>query len=380
MKFNCSGICLIFFGGIMKKNVFFVLMVLLLCIVSISIAESATSDSETLDVTTEYRWFVNRYRYVRSVKVSYYDNVYANNHGEYGLTPFSSDVPAEYFVKDSNGRLAVAPIVLDITDAMRVRLYGSDVGETVLLYGQYCERIKGKGGKTGFSGVHEGIDFVSYKGSKLHSILDGVVTRAGDSNGTIGVYNEEHDITLLYLHCQDICVKRGQEVKAGDVIGEEGGKAIYAGYENNVAYAKLGIKHVHTSHYTHVELRKGRHTSSSNYRDTKLKSDCPYEIMQTALGITESGRAPVTEAAVLDAQRMRLEAEERARAEEAEKLKAAATPIPTPVPTPEIIILEEVPGTIAEGYGFSEPEVTPEPETTPAPEAIVESTLPPTSI
>ncbi|MBQ8094693.1 MAG: M23 family metallopeptidase [Clostridia bacterium] len=359
----------------MKKTVIFVLAVLLVSIVCTCFAES----EDTFKITTAYRWFVNSYRNVRSVKVSYYDNVYAYNHGEYALTPFSSAVPAEYFVKDSNGTLAVAPIVMDITDAMRIRLYGADFGETALLYGQYCERIKGKNGKSGFSGVHEGIDFVSYKGSKLHSILDGVVTRAGDKNGTIGIYNEEYDITLLYLHCQKINVKRGQEIKAGDIIGEEGGKAIYAGYENNVTYAKYGIRHVKTSHYTHVELRKGRHTSSSKYRDTKLSSDCPYEIMQQALGVTESGRAPVTEAAILEARRMREAAEAAARAEAEAKAAAEATPVPTPVPTPELKIVEEVPGTATEGYGFTQPEATPAPQTeTEAP--IIESTLPPTTI
>ena len=351
----------------MKKSMFAIFLILILCAASFALAESA---QEEFEITTAYRYFVNQYRNARIVKVSYYDNVYAYNHGEYSLTPFASTVPSEYFVKDSNGTLAVAPIVLDITDAMRIRLYGEDIGETALLYGQYCEKLNSKSHKTGYSGIHEGIDFVSYKGSDLHAILDGVVTRAGDSNGTIGIYNEEYDITLLYLHCQKIKVKRGDEVKAGDLIGEEGGKAIYAGYENNVTYRKLGIKHVHTSHYTHVELRTGRHTSSNPYRNTALESDCPYEYMRQALGVMESGRQPVTEAAIIEAQQMREAAEAQARAEAA---AAAATPVPTPEPTPEITVVDAVPGTATEGYGFTETEPTPEPT------AIVESTLPPTN-
>jgi len=301
------------------------------------------------------------------VKVSYYDNVYAYNHGEYSLTPFSSSVPSEYFIRDNSGTLAVAPIVMDITDEMRMKLYGEDIGETALLYGQYCERINGKRGKSGFSGIHEGIDFVSYKGSKLYSILSGVVTKAGDSNGTIGIYNEEYDITLLYLHCQNIQVKRGQEVKQGDLIGEEGSKAIYAGYDNNVIYAKLKKRHIHTSHYTHVEMRKGRHSSSSPYRDTKLESDCPYEIMAKALDIKDSGRQPVTVAAVQEAQRMREEAEAQARAEEEERRAAEEAEKATPEPTPEVKITEE---NSEEGYGFAEETAEPQ----------VESTLPPASI
>ena len=362
----------------MKKNVFVVLLALMLTMCSLCMAESA--GTEELPVTTEYRWFVNQYRNVRTVKVSYYDNVYANNHGTYGLTPFASTVPQEYFVKDANGTLAVAPIVNDITDAMRVRLFGADIGETALLYGQYCERIRGKKGKVGFSGIHEGIDFVSFKGLPIHSILDGVVTRAGDRNGTVGVYNEEYDITLLYLHCQKINVKRGMEIKAGDIIAQEGGKGIYAGYENNVSYARAGIRHVNTSHYTHVEMRNGRHTSSNKYRNTKLESDCPYAVMQKALGVTESGREPVTEAAVLEAERLRAEAEAAARAEAAAAAAAMATPVPTPEPTPEILIVDQIPGAPAAGYGFdsatSGPVATPVPSSQP----VVESTLPPTSI
>lgn len=78
-------------------------------------------------LTTQSRWFVNQYRYTRTRKVTYYDDVYAVNHGAYGLTPFASTVPAEYFVMDNSGTLAVAPIVLDIADAMRERLYGGDL-------------------------------------------------------------------------------------------------------------------------------------------------------------------------------------------------------------------------------------------------------------
>ena len=59
---------------------------------------------------------------------------------------------------------------------------------------------------------------------------------------------------------------------------------------------------------------------------------------------------------------------------------AMATPVPTPEPTPEILIVDQLPGVPAEGYGFDP--VTSEPEATPAPSSqpVVESTLPPTSI
>lgn len=373
--------------------------------------------------------FVSASRYKRTRKVTYYDDVYAYNHGNYLLQPFDSKVPEEYFVMDEGGTLAIAPIVLDITDVMRERLYGADVGETAMFYGQYCEQIRDmrkkmkqvatvkkytdkngdvkekvtksyvavgtelkdnqyETGKTryssstyGYSGIHEGIDFVYMKGAPLHAILGGVVTRAGDSNGTVGIYSEDLDITLLYLHCGDIQVKRGDKVTASDVIAYEGGKGIIAGIYNNANYKAQGIKHVGGSHYVHVELRKGRHTSSNPYRNAVLESDCPYEYMRQALNIQPSGRQAVTQEAVDEAQRMREEAEERAKAEaeaeEAARIAAEATPEPV------INIVEETEA--PEGYGFAEeaePEVAEEPaateeapaaEETPVPEA----TLPP---
>lgn len=272
----------------------------------------------------ESRYFVKDGK-VRTRKVEYYDNVYSYNHTQYVYTPFSSVVPEKYFVIDETGCLAVAPIVLDITDAMRERLYGADLGTTALLYGQYCERIRAKNGKEGFSGIHEGIDFINVPGSPLYAILGGTVTRAGDSNGTVGVYNEVYDITLLYLHCEEIEVRRGDVIEAGTQLGVEGDK-------------KSG------SPYTHVELRFGRHTSSNAYRDTVLQSDLPYEVLERALNVTESGRTPVTSAAVTRAEEMRRAAEEEALRIAQEQAEAEAA---------EAEVVEEV-SDAPEGYGFAE--------------------------
>ncbi len=322
-------------------------------------AEKVESENP-FEIVTKYRSFVNKYRYRREVRVSYYDDVYACNHGEYALTPFAASVPPEYFVMDESGTLAIAPIVLDITDAMRERLYHSDVGETAMFYGQYCERQKAKDKKTGYTGIHEGIDFVNEKNAPLHAILDGVVTRAGDSNGTVGIYNAEHDITLLYLHCEKISVRRGDEVKAGDMIAEEGRK-------NSGAY------------YTHVEMRNGRHTSSSPYRDTELTSDCPYAAMQKALNVVDSGRQPITAAAVLEAKRMREEAEAAAlkAAEEAEAARKAEEEAALKEEEEELVLIDNLPGR-DEAYGFGA-DASEAPEATPAPSAspVSEATLPP---
>ena len=305
----------------------------------------AEIEAAGMKLTTEYRWFISQYRHIRTRKVTYYDNVYAYNHGEYVLTPFDGKVSPEYFFVDQTGAYAVAPIVLDITDAMRIRLYGEDVGETCMFYGQYCEKATNRKGHEGFTGVHEGIDFCSEKGSPLYAILDGVVTRAGDSNGTVAIYNEEYDMTVLYLHCYDICVRRGDTITAGTKFAVEGKKKI-SGYN---------------TYYTHVEVRQGRHTSSNPYRNVVLESDCPYPLMQAALGVVESGRQAATAAAQQEALRMREEAEAAARAEEEAALAEEEQ-------EPEIELIDVLPST-EEGYGFTD--VTPDGAATP------EATLPP---
>lgn len=296
---------------------------------------AAAAEEAGFKLTEEYRWFVSSYKSVRGRTVTYYDNVYAYNHGEYYLTPFDSKVSPEYLTIDESGAYAVAPIVLDVTDAMRIRLYGKDVGETSMYYGQYCERIVGSKGREGFSGVHEGVDFTSEQGAPLHAILGGEVTRAGDSNGTVAIYNEDYDMTVLYLHCYDISVRRGDVVEAGDQIGEEGKKGI-SGY---------------TTYYTHVEVREGRHTTSNPYRNVILESDCPYPLMMEALDVQESGRQPVTAAAVMEAERLRAEAEAAALVEAEEEEEEDAEP--------EIELVDTLPGVDA-SYSFTEvaPEAT----------------------
>ena len=297
---------------------------------------AAAAEAAGFELTEEYRWFVSQYGAVRGRTVTYYDNVYAYNHGDYYLTPFDSKVSPEYLTIDESGAYAVAPIVLDITDAMRVRLYGEDVGEAALLYGQYCERVVGRKGNEGFSGVHEGIDFTSEQGAPLHAIIGGEVTRAGDRNGTVAVYSEEYDMTVLYLHCYDICVRRGDVIEAGAQIGEEGKKGI-GGYN---------------TYYTHVEVREGRHTTSNPYRNTILESACPYPLMMEALKVEPTGRQPVTAAAVMEAERMRAEAEAAA-------LAAAQAAAEEENEEPEIELVDTLPG-VDTSYGFAESEPAPE--------------------
>jgi len=65
---------------------------------------------------------------------------------------------------------------------------------------------------------HNGIDFAGRAGIEITSASNGVVTFAGNKIGnTVIVKTEDYQIT--YGHLQDISVKVGQLIKAGDLIG-----------------------------------------------------------------------------------------------------------------------------------------------------------------
>ena len=333
--------------------------------------------------TEEYRSFVYKNRVLRDKKVVYYDNVYAVNHGEYLLQPFSADVPAEYFVDDGAGALALSPAVLDVTDAMRRALYGADVGETALYYGQYCEKVRSADGKLGFSGIHEGIDFRNKAGCNVYALLGGEVLKSGkDKDGTVTVYNADYDVAVMYLHVRKVKVKVGDKIEAGALLGCEGDKGAGGAY-------------------THVEVQRGRMKSPHPYRDAQLESDDPYAVMLVALNVPESGREPITarkaaeeaaarkaaeeeaarkaaeeeaarkaaeeeaarkaaeeeearKAAEEEAARKAAEEEEaRKAAEEAARKAAEEAAKPTPEPTPEV--LDELPDDPGDdGYGFAD--------------------------
>ena len=105
-------------------------------------------------------------------------------------------------------------------------------------------------------------------------------------------------------------------------------------------------------------------------------ADMP-EMMQQALGVVESGRQPITAAAVTQAQRMREEAEAKAKAEAEAAQRAAEEEAKAKAEAElnsDITIVDNLPGTNA-GYGFSDATTAPQATATPVPEA----TLPPTN-
>mgnify|MGYP001286845961 FL=1 len=72
---------------------------------------------------------------------------------------------------------------------------------------------------------HYGLDFAQKEGTKIKAMLDGTVTLAEPdlyyTGGTL-IFDHGHGISTLYMHMQEILVKKGQKVKQGDIIGTVG--------------------------------------------------------------------------------------------------------------------------------------------------------------
>jgi len=72
---------------------------------------------------------------------------------------------------------------------------------------------------------HYGLDFAAEEGTKIKAMLDGTVTLAEPdlfyTGGTL-IFDHGHGISTLYMHMNEILVKKGQKVKQGDIIGTVG--------------------------------------------------------------------------------------------------------------------------------------------------------------
>jgi len=72
---------------------------------------------------------------------------------------------------------------------------------------------------------HYGLDFAADEGTEIKAMLNGTVTLAEPdlfyTGGTL-IFDHGHGISTLYMHMEEILVKKGQEVKQGDIIGTVG--------------------------------------------------------------------------------------------------------------------------------------------------------------
>jgi len=72
---------------------------------------------------------------------------------------------------------------------------------------------------------HYGLDYAADEGTPIKAMMDGVVTLAEKdlyfTGGTI-IFDHGHGISTLYMHMQDVSVKKGQMIKKGNIIGSVG--------------------------------------------------------------------------------------------------------------------------------------------------------------
>ena len=72
---------------------------------------------------------------------------------------------------------------------------------------------------------HYGLDFAQEEGAPIKAMLNGTVTLAEPdlyyTGGTL-IFDHGHGISTLYMHMNEIFVKKGQKIKQGEVIGTVG--------------------------------------------------------------------------------------------------------------------------------------------------------------
>jgi len=92
---------------------------------------------------------------------------------------------------------------------------------------------------------HYGLDFAANEGTKIKAMLDGTVTLAEKdlfyTGGTL-IFDHGNGISTLYMHMQNIFVKKGQKVKQGDIIGTVGSTGRATGAHLDVRLNWFGVR------------------------------------------------------------------------------------------------------------------------------------------
>ena len=92
---------------------------------------------------------------------------------------------------------------------------------------------------------HYGIDFAAKKGTKIKAMLDGTATMVEPdlfyTGGTI-IFDHGHGISTLYMHMENIYVKKGQKVKQGEIIGTVGSTGRSTGPHLDVRLNWFGVR------------------------------------------------------------------------------------------------------------------------------------------
>ncbi len=92
---------------------------------------------------------------------------------------------------------------------------------------------------------HYGVDFAASEGTKIKAMLDGKATMVEKdlyfTGGTL-IFDHGHGISTLYMHLKDIYVKKGQNVKQGEIIGTVGSTGRSTGPHLDVRLNWFGVR------------------------------------------------------------------------------------------------------------------------------------------
>jgi len=92
---------------------------------------------------------------------------------------------------------------------------------------------------------HYGLDFSQDEGAPVKAMINGTVTLAETdlyyTGGTL-IFDHGHGISTLYMHLNEIFVKKGQKVKQGEVIGTVGATGRATGAHLDVRLNWFGVR------------------------------------------------------------------------------------------------------------------------------------------
>ena len=92
---------------------------------------------------------------------------------------------------------------------------------------------------------HYGLDFAQKEGAPVKAMINGTVTLAETdlyyTGGTL-IFDHGHGISTLYMHLNEIFVKKGQKVKQGEVIGTVGATGRATGAHLDVRLNWFGVR------------------------------------------------------------------------------------------------------------------------------------------
>lgn len=103
---------------------------------------------------------------------------------------------------------------------------------------------------------HEGMDFTASIGTPIYATGNGKIEKTGYARGGYGrhvIINHNYGYKTIYAHMNEVIVKKGQEIKRGEIIGYVGNTGLSDGPHLHYEVEKDGKK-VNPSFYYHNDL------------------------------------------------------------------------------------------------------------------------------